>query len=259
MTVSLVGPGDPVALAQIASAALAALPNRPPVGVAAAASLPRAVRDTGDTLAEERVTLATETQVAVFAGLPGVPRNNPDRRALELLNYIVGVPSYGGRLGWALTKSGLTYASSAATTFGASRGHILFNTRCDTRNLEATIQAIREVIAGVADRGVEEWELREAQAFTLGRTLLYGAREDSPADAIAAALTDSETRGEELLDLPTFSRGYLGVTLEQVNAAARRYYRPERLKVVAIGALPVAPSRSPFPPGTFRALFEPQR
>ena len=200
--------------------------------------------------------MATETQVTVLAGLPGVSRDNPDRRALELLNYIVGVPSYGGRLGWALTKAGLAYSSAAATTFGVSTGHITFSTKCDTRNLDATIQAIREVITGVAEEGVEDWEVREAQAFTLGRTLLYGPREDSGEDAIAAALLDSETAGEELLDLPAWSRAWLAVTPERINAVARRYYRPELLKIVAIGAIPSAQQKPVFPAGTFRALFE---
>jgi len=207
-------------------------------------------------MTEERITVATETQVAVLAGLPAVPHYLGDRRTLELLNYIVGVPSYGGRLGWALTKAGLTYSSSAATTLGAASGHIVFSTRADTRNLDATIQAIREVIAGVGENGVEEWEVREAQAFTLGRALLYGVREDSGEEAIALALLDSEYWGEELLDLPAWSRRYLAVTPAEVNAAARKYYRPELLKVVAIGAVPGAGSRSPFAAGTFRALFE---
>lgn len=168
----------------------------------------------------------------------------------------MGVPSYGGRLGWALTKVGLTYSSSATTTFGATTGHIVFSTKCDTRNLEATIQAIREIVAGVGDRGVDDWELQEAKAFTFGRTLLYGTREDSGEEAIASALLDSELSGEELLDLPAFSRNYLAVTLDQVNAAAKRYYRPELLKVVAVGAIPARPGKSQYPAGTFRALFE---
>jgi predicted Zn-dependent peptidase len=113
------------------------------------------------------------------------------------------------------------------------------------------------VIAGVAERGVEAWEVREAQAFTLGRTLLYGVRDDSGPDAIATALLDSESSGDELLDLPALSRAYLAVTPEQINAVARKYYRSELLKVVAIGAIPRAEQRQIFPAGTFRALFEP--
>src|SRR6185503_16351924 len=85
---------------------------------------------------EERVPLPGEPQVTVLAGLPGVPRDHADRRALDLLNYIVGVPSYGGRLGWALTKTGLTYSSAASTTFAAGGGQIRFTTRSDTRNTE---------------------------------------------------------------------------------------------------------------------------
>jgi hypothetical protein len=194
-------------------------------------------------------------QVAVTATLPGIPRNHPDRRALELLNYIVGVPSYGGRLGWALTKTGLTYSSAAVTTFGDSDGLITLRTTSDTRNTDSVIQAIREVVEGVGERGVDEWELREAQAFTLGRTLLYGAREDSDASSVAAALAESELAGLDLLELPALSRAYLSVTLEEVNRAARRYYRADRLRVVATGAVRPRSGDTIFPAGTFRRLF----
>jgi zinc protease len=204
---------------------------------------------------EERVLLANETQVAVVAALPGVPRDHPDRRALELLSYIVGVPSYGGRLGWALTKSGLTYAAAATNEFGARSGAILLSTECDTRNTDATIQAIREVVEGVGTRGVDDWELREAQAFMLGRATLYGAREDSDPDAIAAALIQSELGGLEL-DPPALSRAYLAITLDELNRVATKYYRPDRLRVVAAGAVS-SMRESIFAPGTFRALFEP--
>jgi predicted Zn-dependent peptidase len=204
---------------------------------------------------EERIFANDEPQVTILAGLPGVPRNHPDRRALQLLNYIVGVPSYGGRLGWALTKAGLTYASSATTTAGGLTGFITLSTECDSRNTGSTIQAIREIVEGVGESGVHEWELHQAQSFTLGRMALYGTRDDSGEDALALALLDSETSGDELLDLPAFSRAYLSVTIAQLNAVAKKYYRPEFLKLVAIGAVPSGALEKPFPPGTFRALF----
>jgi len=207
---------------------------------------------------EDRVADPANAQVDILARLAGPPRGHPDRRALELLNYIVGVPSYGGRLGWALTKAGLTYAVAANTTFGATAGQIAITTTCNPANTDATIQAIREIVSGVGDRGVEEWELREAQAFMLGRQLLYGARDDATAEALAWALAESELGGVERLDLPAFSRAYLSVTLADVNRAARTWYRADRLEIRATGSVP-APAQRIFPDGTFRALFEPER
>lgn len=247
LAVAIVGPDDTSALLSAASAVFSRLPRRRAI----AASSPRSpVRDTA-------APPATATQVTIVARLPGVSRDHPDRRALELLNYIVGVPSYGGRLGWALTKSGLTYAVAARTTFGATSGEITLSTTADTRNTPATIQAIREVVAGVGANGVEEWELREAQAFTLGRATLYGARDDSPPASIAAALLDSETSAVDLLDLPAFSRAYLAVTPVEINRVARVHYRSERLSVAATGALPNSTEQSIFPDGTFRRIFDP--
>jgi zinc protease len=249
LSVALVGPMPAGELLALASRHLGGLPAR------------NRTRFTGELAtnvpATEMVKVAGQRQVEIAASLPGVPRDHRDRRALELLTYIVGVPYYGGRLGWALTKTGLTYSSSAQTWFGDA-GYILLGTTADTRNTPAVIQAIREIVAGIGEQGVEEWELNEAKAFTLGRTLLYGAREDSPASVIAAALTDSDAAGLDRLDLPALSRAYLSVTLDDVNRVARAYYRPDRLKVVAMGAVPSDDMTSPFAPGTFRALFEPR-
>lgn len=247
-SIALVGPMDAARAVEIAARHFATLPR------SRAFRAEQPVRTSGAAL--ELVPVEGQKQVRIVAGLPGIPANHADRRALELLNYIVGVPYYGGRLGWALTKAGLTYSSAAQSYFGES-GYVLLSTTADTRNTPAAIQAIREVVAGVGERGVEEWELREAKAFMLGRALLYGARDDSPPATIATALTDSDAAAIELLDLPALSRSYLSVTLAEINRAARRYYRPEMLKVVAMGAVPAAEMQSPFAPGTFRALFEP--
>jgi predicted Zn-dependent peptidase len=91
----------------------------------------------------------------------------------------------------------------------------------------------------------------------LGRTLLYGAREDTPAPALAAALTDSDASDIPPLDLPGLSRAYLDVSLDDINRVARTYYRADKLKIVAMGAVPTPEMKTPFAPGTFRALFEP--
>ena len=249
LVLAIVGAAEPGELSNVAAKMVRQMPARAaPTGKRAPA---RSI-----VAREERVPLPSARQVSVYAGLPGVSRDHPDRRALELLSYIVGVPSYGGRLGWALTKAGLTYSSAATTTFGDEGGTITFGTRCDTRNTDATIQAIREVIEGVGARGVEAWELREAQAFTIGRATLYGAIESSDSRAIAASLIDSELGGVELLDGSAFSRAYLSVTLEEINRVAARYYRPDLLHVVATGAVPTTREQI-FAPGTFRALFEP--
>ena len=247
-TVAIVGQLTPAALLALGATAFAALPPRP------APAPKRRIESNGS---GGRVVFdSTQTQVAIVARLPGVPRGHPDGRALELLNYIVGVPSYGGRLGWALTKSGLTYSSAARTTFGAATGSVWISTTCDTRNTPATLQAIREVVEGVGTTGVAEWELREAQAFMLGRTMLYGARDDSPPDPVATALLESELAGIELLDLPAFSSAYLRISLDEVNRVARKYYRSELLAIDVTGAVPRRIETQIFVPGTFRALFD---
>jgi zinc protease len=259
VTVGIVGPLDTAAMLAAAADAFASVPAgqgvaRGPVAQTRPSNRPT---DASKATAEQQIGVVGETQTTIVAGLPGARTGTPDARALELLNYIVGLPQYGGRMGWAVTRAGLAYASGAATTSGARTGFILLNTKTDTHNAVAAIQCIREIVEGIAVGGVQAWELDEAKSFMLGRTLLYGPWNDSDNETIAGALVESELRGEELLDLPAFSRAILAVTLEQVNAAARRYYRPELLKVVSIGALPPSGEKSAFAAGVFRALFEP--
>ena len=256
--VSLVGPHPAAALLEVASSAFGNARPGDDVGLAAGWTGTSEHQPTPASLEEERIPMEGAIQVDIVAGLPGVPRDHPDWLPLQFLNYIVGLPSYGGRLGWALTVNGLTYSSSATTMSGTDTGYVLLSTRANTNNAGAAIQAIREIVTQVGDHGVADWEILEAKAFTLGRTLLYGPRNDSDAATLASALLDAEHLGEDLLDLPLFSKAVLAVTPEEVNAAARRYYRPERLKLVAIGALPPEPIESQFAPGTFKALFEEQ-
>lgn len=258
LSVSLVGPHPAPALLEVASSAFGNLRPGEDVGLAAGWTPTSEHPTTPASFEEELIPLEGAIQVDIVAGLPGVPRDHPDWLPLQFLNYIVGLPSYGGRLGWALTINGLTYSSSATTTSGTDTGFVLLSTRANTNNAGAAIQAIREIVTQVGDDGVADWEIMEAKAFTLGRTILHGPRDDSDAATLASALLDAEHFGEELLDLPLFSQAVLEVTPEEVNAAARRYYRPERLKLVAIGALLPGPIESQFAPGTFKALFEEQ-
>jgi zinc protease len=202
------------------------------------------------------IPLAGETQASIAAALPGAARDDADFWPLQMLNYIVGMPFYGGRLGWALTKGGLTYSSAAETRFGATAGHVLFATRSNPANLEASLQAMQEVIGQVGQEGVSEWELHEAQGFTLGRLLLNGTRDDSDAGALATALLDSESSGREWLDLPALSAAILAVTRADLERVAARYYRLDQLHIAAAGQVPPSLRASPFPAGTFRALFE---
>jgi zinc protease len=196
---------------------------------------------------EERVPLEGKTQAEVVAALPGVSRNHPDYLPLRLLNYILGETGYAGRLGKALVDPGLSYSVYAVPEFNRLPGPLLIRTATGTANLAATLDAIRSVLSdlrpptggedkGEGRRGIKEWELREAQAYVLGR-MVFGLESDQ---ALARTLVEAEYFGQDLLDFPKRSTEVLSVTQQQLNQVARRYYQPDRLSLAVAGALPKA-------------------
>jgi zinc protease len=197
---------------------------------------------------EERVPLEGKTQAEVVAALPGVARDHPDYLPLRLLNYILGETGYAGRLGKALVDPGLSYSVYAVPEFSRLPGPLLIRTATGTANLAATLDTIRSVLSdlrpltagedeGEGRRGIEEWELREAQAYVLGRMVLGLESQE----ALARTLVEAEYFGQDLLDFPKRSGEVLSVTQQQLNEVARRTYRPERLSLAVAGAVPKAP------------------
>jgi predicted Zn-dependent peptidase len=55
---------------------------------------------------------------------------------------------------------------------------------------------------------------------------------------LARGLVESEYFGEDLLDFPARSKAILGVTREDLNRVARRYYDPALFHFGLAGALP---------------------
>ncbi len=230
--VTLVAPGEPAPALESLAAAFASLP---------AGKTPAVEESTGPPGAgEERVPLPGKTRAEIVAALPGVARAHTDFLPLSLLNYILGETGYAGRLGKALVDPGLAYSASAALQGSLRPGPVLIDTGAAPVDLEATLVALRGVLTALSEHGVEEWELREAQAFRLGR-LTFELESDT---AMARAFVEQDFFGDNRLDFAARSRAILALTRERLNQIARRYYRPELLAVGVAGALPEAPAES---------------
>jgi zinc protease len=230
----LASSGDTTSLLDTAAKALAHVPS-------GQALLPRVPveRPPPDEAMAITSEIEGKTQAEIVAALPGVERGHPDHQALQLLNYILGETGYAGRLGRKLVDSGLTYSVYAEPQFGRAPGPLLIYTSTAPANLEESLSRIRTVLDELATQGVEQREWREAQAFRLGR-LTVGI--DS-IDAIALALIEAEYFGEneDRLDFEARSKDILSVTRRELNEVARRYLRPELLRVGVAGAIPENP------------------
>jgi len=226
---TLVAPGEPAAALGLLAAAFAGVRAGSP-------AIPEASRGSA-VPGEDRVAMAGKTRAELVAALPGVARQHRDYLPLRLLNYILGETGYAGRLGKALVDPGLVYSVYAVPHFDRQPGPLLIETGTAAGDLEAVLNALHDVLAGLSQDGIEEWERREAQAYVLGR-MVFGLESD---EVMAHTLVEQDYFGEDLLDFSARSAKVLAVTRDRLNETARRYYRPESLSVGVAGALPDSP------------------
>jgi zinc protease len=228
VTVGLACPGDVEKLRDVLSNAFGKVPSGKPSIAGGDRSVPKPVEKEMAV-----VPLPGKTQTEIVVALPGIERSHPDYLALQLLNYVLGETGYAGRLGDELVDAGLAYSVYAIPEFGRRPGPLLIRTSAAPANVEESLSRVEKVIRSLAERGIEEWEWKEARAFRLGR-LIVGI--DS-VDDLAFALVEAGYYGEDALDFEARSKRILGVTLERLNEVARRYLRPELLRVGLAGAV----------------------
>ena len=180
---------------------------------------------------EVRKPLPGRTRVEIVAAAAGPVPGGPDELPLRLMNYIVGETGYAGRLGRALTGPGLAYSVDSTQDKTKGGTSLEITTATAPADLDATLTAIRRELKALATNGVEDWEVQEAQAYSLGR-LVFNLDEN-----LAGVLVDSEYFGKDLLDLSARSAEILAVTHEELNRVARRYYDPRHFHFGLAGAL----------------------
>jgi zinc protease len=173
------------------------------------------------------VALPPGEQTHLYLGRLTIPRDHPDRTALELLAVVLG---WGGGLAGRMPerlrqREALAYAVEVRTLAGAGvdPGRLVVYAATAPEHAERAERAIREELARAARDGVEPRELEEARAHLLGRE----AFRFETAGQWAEALGDAALYGRPEDD-PAWHRERLTTaTLEEVNAAARRYLDPE--------------------------------
>ena len=172
------------------------------------------------------------TQTYFYIGQPGVDRKNPDRVTLQLVNTL-----FGGRFTSMLNEelrvnSGLTYGANCQVQEPRLRGSIVITTFTKTETTAKAIDMALDVLKRLGEKGIGAEQLASVKAYVKGT---YPPARLQTADQLAVILGDLELYGlgrDEVDDL--FAR-IDAVTLEQANAAARKYYKPDHLTFVLLG------------------------
>jgi predicted Zn-dependent peptidase len=172
-------------------------------------------------------------QAYMTIGELGIKRDNPDRFAVDLLNYVLGGGSFTSRLTSRVrSDEGLAYHVGSSFSIN-SRDYGTFAADCQTKSSTAykATKIITEEIANIRKDGVTEQELKDAQNSLVNR-LVFNF--DTASD-IVRSLMSLEYDGfppdyyEKHLD------NYRKVTLAEIKQVAQKYLQPDKLTYIVVG------------------------
>lgn len=155
---------------------------------------------------------------------------DPDYPALAVANYLLGGASLKSRLADRVRqKEGLSYGIYSGLNIGAvsDAGNLVVHAIAAPQNLDKVDAAVREEIARVRQEGFTQDELLRAKSGILQQRNQQRATDGGIASGWTSLLNlDRTFAWQQQLDLKIAD-----LTLEQVNAAARKYFDPARMTV----------------------------
>ncbi len=172
------------------------------------------------------------TQTYFMVGWPGLARTDPDRPAVQIVNTL-----FGGRFTSMLNdelrvNSGLTYGARSRFDEERLPGSVFISTYT---KVESTVQAIDialSLLGKLRERGLSSEQLLSARNYIKGR---FPTEELETADQLAGVLGEIELFGLNKGEIDDYFSRLDALTLDQVNAAARKWYRNDNLQFLLIG------------------------
>lgn len=184
---------------------------------------------------QEVICAPSAAQLTVYLGHVGVRRDNPDYYKLLVLDYILGTGTgFTDRLSGSLRdRQGLAYTVTAGITQTAGEEPGAF-----TGYVGTFPDKFAEVVAGflkeihrIRDEAPAPAEVEDVQKYLTGSLAFSLTTCDQAADLLVAV--DRYKLGPGYL--ADYRKAVLAVTPADVQAAARKYLRPDRLVIVAAG------------------------
>ncbi len=182
------------------------------------------------------IALPGASQTSVLWGYPGqLSRTDPDFYAAYTANYILGGGAFGSRLTHAIRdQEGLTYTvySSFAAQHGAGPFQVFLGT--NPANAQRALYELNRIVSNLREKGITPDELTQAKAYLTGS---YPLRLETNS-GVAGQLLVAEDYGLGLDYIQKRSGYFRALTVDQVNAALRKYLHPDKATLIIAGAAP---------------------
>jgi len=171
-------------------------------------------------------------QAYIMVGHLGINVNNPDRCALNIMNFILG----GDFSSWITKKirndEGLAY--SAGSSFGSdpwARGIFRAYAQTKASDYSRSLKLIIEQIERMRTVGPTEEEFRKAvDSFLNSQVFKYESK-----DQVVHRMVYLRFQGRPLDSTERDMETYARLTLADIKRVAREYLHPEKLTVLVVG------------------------
>ncbi|MFT4180131.1 MAG: pitrilysin family protein [Thermomonas sp.] len=187
---------------------------------------------------------------AVYMARHNLPLNDddPDYAALLVANNIFGSGGLKSRLGDRVRqKDGLSYGIGSGISADSSRdnkddaGSFSIQAIAAPQNMDKLEVAVREELARFVKDGITADELKDAVSGILTQ------REQARASdgTVAGMLNSDAYLGRKMLERAQFDDELRALTVDKVNAAIRKFFKPEQLSVFVAGDFANAKKAAP--------------
>ncbi len=180
------------------------------------------------------IPMMDKTEVDVMYGFPlGMKRSDPDYYAFRIANQILGGSgALTSILGEDIReRSGLVYNVYSTYDAGLGAGPWFASLGSSSRNADQAINLLEKDVKQFATKGATQAQFKRAQEFVVG--VFPIALETN--SGVASMLHSVEFYDLGVDFLQKYADIYRSVTLGQVNAAAKKYIKPESATLVIAG------------------------
>ncbi len=172
-------------------------------------------------------------QANIRIGQMGIRRDNPDRYAISLMNYILGGGSFTSRLTSRVrSDEGLAYRAGSSFDID-SRDYGTFAAYCQTKSstcYKAT-RIMMEEINKIRNEGATQEELDDARNAAINRFVFNF----DTSGRIIQNLISLEYNGFPTDFYDTYAANFSKVTLADIQTVAQKYFNPDQLTLVVVG------------------------
>jgi predicted Zn-dependent peptidase len=169
-------------------------------------------------------------QTTLYVGTQSMTRTDPDYPVLTVVNRVLGGTM--GRLFRHLREEkGYTYGIGSGFSASLYRGAWTSSTNVRTDVTEPALDDLLAEIAGLRDTPVSDKELADTKRAIVGS---FALALENPQQVLSYYI-DSWMYGLPADYWDTYPAKIAAVTAEQAQQAARKYWDPARLQIVAVG------------------------